>query len=55
MDDQFVTLQSLKLKFEEIGITDRLLVFSNGQEVVDYFDTLLKDTINQRTDSEVPL
>ena len=55
VDDQFVTLQSLKLKFEEIGITDRLLVFSNGQEVVDYFDTLLKDTINQRTDSEVPL
>ena len=53
VDDQFVNQQSMKLNFADIGITDRLIQFSNGQEVVDYFDSLLEDYKNHET--EAPL
>ena len=42
-DDQFVNQQSMKMNFSDINITDKLVMFSNGQDVVDYFDSLLKD------------
>ena len=32
----------MKLNFADMDLADRLLVFPNGQEVVDYFDSLLE-------------
>lgn len=40
-DDQYVNHQAFKLNLQDIGMADRLVMFSNGQEVVDYFDILL--------------
>ena len=44
----------MKLSFADIGITDRLVMFSNGQEVVDFFDKLLQDIKNAGNESEAP-
>ena len=37
-DDQFINQQSMKMNFTDIGILDKLTMFSDGQEVVDHFD-----------------
>ena len=35
----------LKMNFESMEISDKLMVCSNGQEVCDYFDTLLDEVV----------
>ena len=37
-DDQFINQQSMKMNFTDVGILDQLVLLSDGQEVVDYFD-----------------
>ena len=41
-DDQFINQQSMQLNFEDIGLGDKLTLYSNGQDVVQHFDDLLK-------------
>ena len=41
-DDQFINQQSMRLNFEDIGLGDKLTMFSNGSDVVQHFDDLLK-------------
>ena len=31
------------MNLQDIGVAERLVMFANGQEVVDYFDKLLND------------
>ena len=44
----------MKLNCHDIGITDRLVMCSNGQEVVDYFDRLLDDVKESQGDRMTP-
>ncbi len=37
-DDQFINQQSMKMNFTDVGILDELVMCSDGQEVVDFFD-----------------
>ena len=46
-DDQFINQQSMKMNFTDIGILDQLVLLSDGQEVVDYFDQVLEEVISQ--------
>ena len=32
------------MKFRELGIEDKLVVFANGKEVVEYFGSILQDS-----------
>ena len=41
-DDQFVNQQELKNSVTELGLEERLSLFSNGKEVVNYFEELLR-------------
>ena len=43
-DDQFINQNLMKMKFQELGIEDKLILFANGKEVVDYFESLLHDS-----------
>ena len=45
VDNQFASRESIRLHFERLNMTHRLKLFSNGQEVVDYFDQLLSQEI----------
>ena len=40
-DDQFVSQQAFQLALTDFSITDRLRMFSNGQEVIEFLDKLL--------------
>ena len=42
-DDQYVNRLALKLTFEDIGLIDRFVSLTNGQEVLDYIDKVLED------------
>ena len=42
-DDQYVNRQAFKMNLQDLGLSDRLLLFSNGQEVLDYLDKVLGD------------
>ena len=37
--------------FRQIGIEDRLLIFSNGKDIVDFVDTLFRDIEEGRSDA----
>ena len=41
-DDQYVVRQQISLSFNELGLSDKLLTFADGQQVVDYFEDMLK-------------
>ena len=45
-DDQYVNQQSLKINLQDIGMADRLVMMSNGQEVVDFFNKQLEEYEN---------
>ena len=45
-DDQFVNQEQISIYFKEIGIFNKLLLFSDGKEVSDYFETLLDGFID---------
>ena len=38
--------------FEELGISDKLVTFSNGQDVIDHIEKILSGVINE--DDQVP-
>ena len=40
------------MKFRELGIEDKLVVFANGKEVVEYFGSILQDS---ETDTVQPV
>ena len=40
--------QAIKFNFEDRGLSDRLKILSNGQEVVEYFEHLLKEMSIQK-------
>ena len=42
-DDHFVNQESMKATFQQIGIQEKLRLFSNGRDVVDFMDKLLDD------------
>ena len=35
--------EAMRMNFKDIGIEDKLVVFSGGKEVTDYFDSMLSD------------
>ena len=43
VDDQFVSKQSVELKMQDLGITNKLVMLSNGQEACDFFEAALSD------------
>ena len=43
VDDQFVNQQGIRLNFIDIGITDRLKIFSEGGEVIEHFNKLFEE------------
>ena len=54
-DDQYVNRQALKMTFlQDIGLAHRLVMVSNGQEVLDYFDNVLEN-LDLEQDRAVPL
>ena len=40
-DDQYVNQHTVAKNFEELGITENLMTFSNGQDVIDYLEGIL--------------
>ena len=40
-DDQYVTKQQMRMNFGEMGISEKLVLFSDGKNVSDYFDEVL--------------
>ena len=40
-DDQYISQELLKMNFTEIDILDKLVVFSDGQPTVAYFEQVL--------------
>ena len=47
-DDQVINQQHLKRTFENIGVKKELVLFSNGQEVVEFFQELLNEQFEIR-------
>ena len=48
-DDQYVNRQAFKMAIQDMGFADRLVLCSNGQEVLDYLDKMLEDlTLDQK-------
>ena len=43
VDDQFVNQQGIRLNFIDIGITDRLKIFTEGGEVIEHFNKLFEE------------
>ena len=43
-DDQFIHLDQVKMKFAVIGQVDKLRLFDDGKEVVDFIGNLLDET-----------
>ena len=52
-DDQFVNQQAMKMNFQDIGLQDKLVLFSDGKEVVQYFDKILTTEL-AKTNSHLP-
>lgn len=48
VDDQYVSQQSIYYFFNDLGLSDRLHMFSNGKEAVMYFDRLLEKCQKQK-------
>ena len=51
-DDQYINQQAMQLNFQDIGISHKLVIFSDGLDAVNYIDGLLKDIENRIYDSE---
>ena len=43
VDDQYVSRQSVMLKVEDLGITNKLVMLSNGQEACEFFEGALNE------------
>ena len=43
VEDQFVNQEQMKMHFNDLGVVKQLTIFSDGKEVVDYFEALLQD------------
>ena len=41
VDDQFASLQSIILKFQDIGLQNKIETFNNGKQVVSYLEKFL--------------
>ena len=37
-DDQYVNRQAIKMTFEDVGLSNRLVMFQNGQEVLEFLE-----------------
>ena len=56
VDDQFVNQQGIRLNFMDLGLAERLVILSNGGEVVNFFDSFfecLKGTGSQTNSSNL--
>ena len=42
-DDQYVIRQQVSMSFDELGISNRLLTFSDGQKTIDMFTQIIGD------------
>ena len=42
VDDQFVNQQGMRLNFMDLGLAERLVILSNGGEVVNFFDSFFE-------------
>ena len=42
-DDQYINRVSLSMNLQDIGMADRLVKLSNGQEVIDYFKRMFDE------------
>ena len=51
-DDQFANQHSVMRNFEELGINDKLVTFSNGQDVIDHIEKVLSKVKTE--DDQVP-
>ena len=44
-DDQFVNQHTVAKNFEELNIPEKLITFSNGQDVLEYFEKVVEKVI----------
>ena len=54
-DDQFITKQQFRMAFGDLGISSKLTMFSDGKNVVEYFNELLNGIDNQPIAERKPL
>ena len=53
-DDQYVNIANVRRHFKDLGIEDKLITCSNGQEVLNYIDSYLEqDQINATVGSSI--
>lgn len=52
-DDQYVNQELMKLNFDDIGLAEKLVLFSNGLEVVNYFTKILENIDVRREEKTV--
>jgi len=54
-DDQFVNVHTVTKNFEDLKIPEKLVTFSNGQDVIDYLESLLtKVTVQSLNGKKLP-
>ena len=54
-DDQFVNQHMMKTHFKDLGIEDRLIMFTNGHEVVEHFKGILNAEESQKSIRRQPI
>ena len=47
-DDQYVNTQSMRFALTDLGVADRAVFFSNGQQLVEYAQHLLDESLSQQ-------
>ena len=55
-DDQYVNQHTVAKNFEELKIPEKLITFSNGQDVLEYFENIVKKVTDGDFDpAELPV
>ena len=54
-DDQYINRQMLKMTFQDIGLAEKLKTFSNGEEVLNFFESTLEELSKDSGSSRQPV
>lgn len=52
-DDQFINIKQMDMQMKDIGLQGRLKLFSNGQDVIDFFEHHLSELSRDDTTEQV--
>ena len=45
-DDHYVNREAMRMTFEDLGLSQKLLLFQDGLETVNYFDSMIDKFVN---------